>query len=220
MVVLKQKYFIDSHKGATPIFILFLIWYYNQWNNTVAWIYWAMHSSYGILWCTKSYYFPDANWEQPCSLGYVFAIYAFLNLYWISPWLIISRETPLILPPWYLGCVLMLYIFGIFLHFVSDMQKTCYLELEKPRRLITSKLWSRSRNPNYLGELMIYTAFALMSYHWVPLLIVGIALAGLWGPNMKKKDKSLSRYSTYEAYRAHSGLLIPYLGRIPEEKTK
>ena len=40
---LKQKYFIDSHKGVTPFFIIGLISYYNQWDNFIAFIYLALH---------------------------------------------------------------------------------------------------------------------------------------------------------------------------------
>ena len=60
---MKQKYFIDSHKGATAPAVFFLIWYFGQWDNTTAWIYLAIHGSYGIMWVLKSAIFPDKTWE-------------------------------------------------------------------------------------------------------------------------------------------------------------
>ena len=54
-MILKQKYFIDSHKGITPLFIIGLISYYNQWDNFIALIYLALHGTYGLLWITKSF---------------------------------------------------------------------------------------------------------------------------------------------------------------------
>ena len=36
-------------------------------------------------------------------------------------------------------------------------------------------------------------------------------VAGIFVPNMLKKDKSLSRYPEFEAYRANSGLIFPKL---------
>ena len=59
---LKQKYFIDIHKGITPIFIIFLICYFHQWDNLVALIYLALHGTYGLLWITKSFIYPDRQW--------------------------------------------------------------------------------------------------------------------------------------------------------------
>ena len=41
MMQLKQKYFIDSHKGLTPIFIVLLINYFNAWTNIEAILYLA-----------------------------------------------------------------------------------------------------------------------------------------------------------------------------------
>ena len=61
---LKQKYFIDSHKGITPLFIVGLMAYYNDWNNLIGFIYLALHGTYGLLWITKSYIFPDKQWEK------------------------------------------------------------------------------------------------------------------------------------------------------------
>jgi steroid 5-alpha reductase family enzyme len=217
---LKQKHFIDFHKAVSIIVILFLIVFYDRWDSVTAWVYWAMHGTYGILWCTKSYYFPDPQWEQSCSIPFAILISFSLSLYWLAAWCIVSSEPELILPPWYIGCVLVIYILGIFLHFTSDMQKHCYLHLQQPRQLITDTLWSRSRNPNYLGELMIYGAFALMSSHWLPFVILGTIIVSAWIPNMLKKDKSLSRYPQFQHYKDHTGILFPYLGRIQEAKTK
>ena len=87
---MKQKFFIDTHKGLTPIFIIFLINYFNQWNNYVAIMYLALHGTYGLLWITKSKIFPDKQWEQNSSIYYGLFIWFGLSLYWVSPYLIVS----------------------------------------------------------------------------------------------------------------------------------
>jgi len=51
---MKQKHFIDTQKGATAPTVLLLIWYFSQWGSTTAWIYLAIHGSYGIMWVLKS----------------------------------------------------------------------------------------------------------------------------------------------------------------------
>ena len=54
--------------------------------------------------------------------------------------------------------ILTVYILGIWLHHTADVQK--YFVLRARKGLITDGLFSMSRNPNYLGEMFIYAAFA------------------------------------------------------------
>ena len=144
----KQKYFIDSHKGLTPIFILLLIDYFNAWNNIEAILYLALHGTYGVLWVTKSFIYPDKQWEGKTPLWYGLMIWVILSLYWISPYIItsgnhfmpMSIENNIVFSA---SCVIV-YIFGIFLHFTSDMQKYVSLNL-KPGHLITTGMFNKSR---------------------------------------------------------------------------
>jgi protein-S-isoprenylcysteine O-methyltransferase Ste14 len=205
---MKQKFFVDSHKGVTWLAILLLMASYGQWNNATAWVYLALHGTYGILWVLKSRIFPDRSWERRVGWGYGLANWVFLTLYWVAPWLLTSRGV--VAPPWYMGACISLFTFGVFLHFATDMQKHTALKLE-PGTLITDGMFNRSRNMNYLGELLIYLGFGLLAMHWAPLLIIGLAMAGVWFPNMLRKEKSLARYPGFEAYRRRSKLFIPFL---------
>jgi hypothetical protein len=72
-------------------------------------------------------------------------------------------------------------------------------------------LFSRTRNPNYLGEILIYTAFALTSFHWLPFLILAGWVFGFFVRNMLKKDRSLSRHPEFDEYKKRTGLLFPKL---------
>jgi protein-S-isoprenylcysteine O-methyltransferase Ste14 len=101
-------------------------------------------------------------------------------------------------------------ILGIFLHFVTDMQKYTSLKL-RPETLITTGMMSRVRNLNYFGELLIYLSLGLLAMHWIPILILGLFILIYWVPNMHRKDESLSRYSGFEAYRKRSKWFIPFL---------
>ena len=154
---LKQKFFIDSHKGITPFFIFSLIIFYYQWDNIFAIAYLALHGSYGILWISKSLIFPDKQWEKKSSLWYGLLIWLGLSLYWIAPIVIITpykfEQFILILNPsnfYLLGCIF-IYVLGVFLHFGSDMQKYTHLKLN-PNTLIKDGFFLKIRNPNYLGE--------------------------------------------------------------------
>jgi steroid 5-alpha reductase family enzyme len=204
-----RKFFIDTHKGVTFLAILALMAIYNQWQNTTAWIYLAVHGTYGVLWVLKSHIFPDKQWEQPVTRrrGVVY-IWGGLTLYWIAPFLLTSRDVHA--APWLLGAAVSIYTFGVFLHFAADMQK--YAELRyNPDHLITDGLLARTRNINYFGELLIYGAFALLALHWLPFVILGLAIAVEWLPNMHRKDRSLARYSDFESYKRNSTKFIPFL---------
>ena len=205
---MKQKYFIDSHKGATAPAVFFLIWYFGQWDNATAWIYLALHGSYGIMWVLKSAIFPDKTWEAKCSIWYGLYIWGGLSMYWISPWIIMS--SPVENSPMYLGIIVAMFALGVFFHYAADMQKHAYLTLN-PGNLITDGLMAKCRNTNYFGELLIYLSFALMTQHWIPLAVLATFMAIIWLPNMRRKDKSLSRYPEYEEYKKRSSLLIPFL---------
>ena len=212
--MLKQKHFIDIHKGMTPIFIIFLISIYSQWTNLDAVIYLALHGTYGILWITKSFIYPDKQWENKTSIWYGLFIWIGLSIYWISPYIIVTGKhfMPILINNdiLYLGFCISMFVFGVFLHFTSDMQKYAYLKL-KPGNLITEEMFSRSRNANYLGELLIYLGFTLIAKDWLPLLGLMLFVFLIWIPNMIKKDKSLSRYPEFHEYSKKSKRFFPFL---------
>lgn len=205
---MKQKHFIDSHKAVTCIAVLILMAVYREWSNPTAWVYLALHGTYGILWVLKSRIMPDKSWEQETGLGYGLVIWGGLTLYWVAPWLLTSRGVQA--PAWYLGICVSLYALGVFWHFASDMQKHTSLKL-RPGRLITDGMFARCRNPNYLGELLIYLGFGLLAMHWVPMVILVLFVAIVWVPNMLRKERSLSRYPEFEAYKRQSKMFIPFL---------
>ncbi|MBI3394417.1 MAG: DUF1295 domain-containing protein [Spirochaetia bacterium] len=203
---MKMKYFIDSHKGATAFWVLGVMYFFNRWDNTTLWLYLALHGTYGFLWITKSVVFGDKSWERQTSIWFgVFGVWGGLSLYWVTPVLIAMWNVRA--PDWYLALFTAVYSFGVFLHFAADMQKHITLSL-KPG-LITTGLFSRCRNPNYLGELLIYLGFSALAMHWIPIAALAAFVLTYWVPNMLKKDKSLSRYPEFAAYKKRSWMFIP-----------
>jgi len=205
---MKQKYIINTFKGISFLVILVFIGIYNQWDNSTAWVYLGLHGTYGFLWVVKSRVFPDKSWER--EVGFVWGLISIFGLlvYWIAPWLLISRGIQC--PPWYLGMCISMNMFGVFLHFVTDMQKFTSLKLQ-PEILITTEMMSKVRNLNYFGEFLIYLSLGLLAMHWVPILILTVFILVYWMPNMHRKDVSLSRYSGFEEYRSRSKWFIPFL---------
>lgn len=203
---MKIKHPINLHKATTFIFILALMVAYQNFT-LAAWVYLSLHGTYGILWLLKDRLFPDKKWEEEIPFAQGIIIFVMLGLYWVAPFILISSGTE---PPSALvAAAISLNIFGIFLHYSSDAQK--YYTLKYKSGLITEGFFARCRNTNYLGEILIYLAFAMLVQHWLPYLILGVFVAGVFIPNMLKKDKSLSRYPEFAEYEANSGLIIPQL---------
>ena len=201
---MRQKHFIDFHKGITFIYILGLINFYSAFENVAIWVYLGLHGTYGVLWVIKSMIFPDKSWEKSTGFIYGVVILLGLSLYWISPWIIVSgyftNGLMVVIPNWLISVVIFLFGIGVFLHFSSDMQKYTALKLN-PGQLITDGLFQKSRNMNYVGEFFIYLSFALLSMHWLPILILAVFISVVWAPNMIKKDSSLSRHEGFSEYK-------------------
>ncbi len=194
---MKIAVFINAHKMLVIPVVVGLMWFYGNWSRE-AFLYLALHGTYGVLWTVKSRLFPDRRFDevQPFWIGLVF-VFLPLSAYYVAPFLLISRHV--LLPPELFGIVVTGYTLGIFLHYVSDAQK--YYLLQAREGLITEGLFSRTRNPNYLGEILIYSAFAAMTLHWLPWLILAAWVGGFFVRNMLAKDRSLSRYPEFGSYR-------------------
>ena len=205
---MKTKHFIDIHKGATALVVFAMLAAYAQWDNPTAWLYLALHGSYGVLWVLKSRIFPDRQWEQPATLAYGLVIWAGLSLYWVGGWIVMAYAVHA--PLWWLALCVSIYAFGIFFHFAADMQKHTALQL-RPGHLITDGLFAYSRNPNYFGELLIYAGFGLLAVHWLPMAILAHWVICYWLPQMWKKDRSLSRYPEFADYARRTARFIPFI---------
>lgn len=203
---MKIKHSLNFHKGATLPFVLGLMFLYDNFS-LAAWVYLALHGTYGLLWLLKDRIYPDKQWEAEISLPQGIFIFGFVGLYWVAPYLLISRGVTVSYP--LMAGAIALNIVGVFLHYSSDAQK--YFTLKYQPGLITEGFFARCRNTNYLGEVLIYLSFALLAQHWLPYVILAGFVSLIFVPNMLKKDKSLSRYPEFEQYKQQAGLIFPNL---------
>ncbi|MBB3778788.1 protein-S-isoprenylcysteine O-methyltransferase Ste14 [Xanthomonas arboricola] len=204
---MKAITYINAHKILVIPVVLGLMWCHHNWT-VEAFIYLSIHGAYSLLWLLKGATYPDRRFQSslPGRIGFFF-IFLPLAGYYLAPYLLISRHVQL--PPPVIGLILLLFTFGIFLHYVADAQK--YYTLKIRKGLIEEGVFGRTRNPNYLGEIMIYSSFSLASYHWLPWLILGTWIFIFFVKSMHRKDESLSRYPGFEEYRKRTGLLLPKL---------
>lgn len=203
---MQLRHVINLHKGSTALVIGALMLAYAN-ASLGAWVYLALHGTYGMLWLVKEWIFPDRQWQQPIGWLPAVGMFLVLALYWLAPFLLISSGAVPPLP--LVAGAIALNLLGVFLHFGSDAQKHFVLKLQPG--LIDDGFFARSRNPNYLGELLIYLSFALLAMHWLPYAVLAGFAFAVFLPNMRKKDASLSRYPGFAAYQERSGLLLPRL---------
>jgi protein-S-isoprenylcysteine O-methyltransferase Ste14 len=206
---LKFAWVINLQKGGTLPFVLALMGWYDCWSAT-AWVYLGLHGSYGLIWLLKDRLFPDPGWEKRITFGGALNAWLFvLGPYWIAPWLIVSQRIEQ--PPAVLGGAVLLYAVGVVLMTGADAQK--FFVLRARPGLIVDGFFARTRNPNYLGEMMLYASFALLAGHWLPWLVLLWVWGGVFLPNMLRKDRRMARHPEWATYRARTGRLLPRLRR-------
>ena len=211
---LKLATIINIQKAGSLPFFALLIWVYSgrtaAATSTAAWIYLALHGGYGINWLIKDLLFPDAKWQHRSTILAGLFGSAGLALYWLAGWLIITGRTtmdyPLPAPIWFSVCIL-LCVLGCIIMTAADVQKYCTLKLQKG--LITDGMFTYIRHPNYLGEMMVYGSFALLAWHWLPVLVLAFFWATMFSTNMVMKEVSMSRHADWTAYRKRSWWLLP-----------
>ena len=201
---MKLNQVINLHKGLTLFFVLGMMFIYNNFSIS-AWVYLSLHGTYGILWLLKEKIFPDPYFKDEINNITAFIGFIFLGSYWVAPFILISSQKDI--PNALIAFCISINILGVFLHFASDAQK--YFTLKLKKELIKDGFFKSIRNTNYLGELLIYISFSILSMSYIPFLILGIFFFLVFIPRMLKKDKSLSKYKDFKEYKSKSGLIFP-----------
>ena len=118
---------------------------------------------------------------------------------------------------------LLIWILGFAFEVVADLQKSRFnADPANKGKFINTGLWSRSRHPNYFGEIVLWVGIAIIAlpvlrgWQWVALispLFVTLLLTKVSGiPLLEKKaDKKWGGQEEYEAYKKKTPILIPKL---------
>ena len=201
---MKLNQLINLHKGMTAFVVLGLMFFYN--NFTIApLVYLALHGTYGLLWLLKEEIFPDPYFKEKINFLTSVTGFIFLGSYWVAPYILIS--SPKSVPDFLIAASISINIIGVFLHFASDTQK--YFSLKFKKDLIKEGFFKNVRNTNYLGEILIYLSFAILSMSFIPFAILVTFFFVVFLPRMIKKDKSLTKYPSFEEYKKKTGLILP-----------
>jgi steroid 5-alpha reductase family enzyme len=139
-----------------------------------------------------------------------------------AAWIAITSATRVALDGWALaGFVVWAAGFGI--EIVADNQKGRFkADPANEGKFISTGLWSKSRHPNYFGEIVLWIGVLLIAipvlegWQWVALLspvFVALLLIKASGiPLLEKKaDSKWGGQADYEAYKKNTPVLIPKL---------
>lgn len=204
--IIPLNWAVNTHKGLT-FFVVAALMYGYQHFTVPAWVYLGLHGSYGINWIIKHMAFRDRRWDEQVTVGGAIFAWLFLATYWMGPWLLISGRSLWTIPAWVLSLAIILYGVGLVLMIGADSQK--HFTLKYRPGLITTGLYARIRHPNYLGEMMVYGSFALVTGHWIPWLVLLVWWTLFFIPNMLMIERSISRHPGWAEYKKRTGFLWP-----------
>ena len=117
----------------------------------------------------------------------------------------------------------LVWAFGFGIEVIADAQKSRFnADPANKDKFIQTALWSRSRHPNYFGEIILWIGVTLIAlpllrgWQWVALIspvFVALLLTRISGVPLleKKADQKWGGQAEYEAYKQTTPVLIPRL---------
>ncbi len=115
----------------------------------------------------------------------------------------------------------LVWLLGFSMEVAADTQKSRFREDPANKgRFINTGLWSKSRHPNYFGEILLWIGVAIIAlpvlqgWGWVTLispLFVTLLLTRVSGVPMleRRADEKWGGQEDYEAYKERTPVLIP-----------
>jgi hypothetical protein len=197
--------YANFHKFTMIFYIVGLMWYYGNYSLGCC-VYAALHGSYGFLWNLKTMAFPDKGHQQRMSIGSLPPLFVVLFGYWYIAWRMVSGKSEQNPSLERIFWSVLVYVMGVSFMMITDAQK--YFCLLHKKGLIDYGMFASNRNPNYLGEMMLYGSFAIISnctIAWVILLSVWCTIFTLM---MYIKELSYRRKEGWEKYKAASYVVL------------
>jgi len=117
----------------------------------------------------------------------------------------------------------LVWAFGFTMEVIADAQKSHFnADPANKGKFIRTGLWSRSRHPNYFGEIVLWigvliiTLPVLQGWQWVAVIspvFVTLLLTRISGVPLleKKADQKWGGQAEYETYKKQTPVLIPRL---------
>ena len=206
------RHAVNLHKILIFPKVLFLMHQFNKYTERM-YLYLALHSTYGVLWCLKDYLYPDRNFSKN-NQYFISLVSNYFDLeicYSFIPH-ILALFNPQKMKNHEKAIAISLWGFGLFFQFAGDCQK--YYTLKYKKGLIKDGFFKLLRHPGYFGEFLIYSAYAYTSGHGLSAIsIYGLMLPVLYQLSVDK-EKSLSRYHDWQDYVTNTPAYIPNLLKL------
>ncbi|MFK3835077.1 DUF1295 domain-containing protein [Microbacterium sp. NPDC087868] len=151
---------------------------------------------------------------------------AWVSLTAAAAWIAISTDAAARPPLGWLSIVgVVVWALGMVVEIVADAQKSAFRKDPRNRdEFIRTGLWSRSRHPNYFGEIVIWVgvfitaAPVLTGWQWVavlsPLFVILLLTRVSGIPLLEARaEKKWGDRADYIAYRDSTPVLVPRLTR-------
>lgn len=122
---------------------------------------------------------------------------------------------------WFALVGFLIWLFGFSIEVLADAQKSRFrADPDNKGKFIQSGLWSRSRHPNYFGEIVLWVGVAVIAlpvlrgWQWVALIspvFVALLLIRVSGIPMleERADERWGGQEEYEEYKENTPVLIP-----------
>ena len=118
---------------------------------------------------------------------------------------------------------LTIWIAGFIIEVKADSQKKKFSSNPENRnKFINEGLWSRSRHPNYFGEILLWFGVSIISFPVLqgaqlftlisPIFVYILLVKGSGIPILERRaDKKWGGQPEYEAYKSSTPVLVPKL---------
>lgn len=174
-------------------------------------IYLCLHISYCVWWLLEQWLFPQRSQQiftEKIGLITFFFILSFVGVFFALPGYFafinlnpINYSTVLVALP--------LYIFGSLINTAADVQKMTAKTMSAS--LVKDGIWRSIRHVNYLGDLMRYTSFSVVSGSLWSFLLPSMVFL-IYLQRIAQKEQSMTtKYPDFTAYQQSSTRLFPWL---------
>lgn len=174
-------------------------------------IYLCLHGGYCLWWLLEQYLFPlrkTVIFTEAVNFSTFIVILLFVGiLYALPAFFAFTNPNPLGYLP--MAIALLLYTFGSLINTGADVQKITAKSMGAT--LVNTEIWRSVRHVNYLGDLMRYSSFAIISGS-VWSAILPLTVLALYVQRILEKEKVMQeKYSEFATYQQNSYRLIPWL---------
>ena len=201
---------INVAKALTLIIMLGLAMVYGIQDSRQV-IYLCLHGGYCTWWLLEQYLFPtrrDILFTEKVNLPTFIIVLLFVGVFYALPAFFAFTNTVTLgyIP---MAISLLLYIFGSLINTAADVQKMTAKSMGA--KLVSTEIWRSIRNVNYLGDLMRYSSFAVVSGSlWsalLPLIVFALYIQRI----LEKDNKMKEKYPDFPQYQEQSTRLIPWI---------